>query len=283
MQNGMKREVLAILGAIFLCCCTAHAQIESGTVIVLQFTQDEFVIAADSRGSFSNGSPEDTYCKIAAFDRQFVVGVDGAAAYIPGDADVFRPSWNAVEEAKRVARIYGPGLPLGPGATVSAIADLWATNLQNDWRSLYAIYPDRVINQAKKGEGILTNGFFAFAQNGDIALTMRSITFGDRGIQISTTSLLYCGVQPCASGKIDVTMEFIKLTSDRAREEKKHFTVSPSVLARASFEMARAVRLVDLTITYDPTQTVGGPVDGLELFKDGSIRWFSRKDNCPAN
>jgi hypothetical protein len=279
----MKRIGISIFGTIVLYCCTAHAQVEAGTVIILQLTQDEFVIAADSGAIFSNKPPDDSQCKIAALDRQFVVGVSGAANYVPGGADILQPTWDAIEDAKRIARIYAYGLPGGSGATVSAIADLWASNLQSDWRNVYAFYPDRVIEAAKMGKGILTNGLFAFSQNGIIAFTIRSITFSDQGIQISMPPIPDCTSEPCASGMTDVPLEFIKVTSQRAREEKKRFKVIPSLLARTSFDMVRAVRLVDLTITYDPSGMVGGPIDALELFEDGSIRWFSRKCNCPEN
>jgi hypothetical protein len=89
--------------------------------------------------------------------------------------------------------------------------------------------------------------------------------------------------EPCATGKTQVAGEFIRVTSERARQEKAHFTASAKLLARASAATIRVVRLADLTIAYDNSGTVHEPIDGLELFNDGSIRWFSRKDDCPAN
>jgi hypothetical protein len=65
-------------GTVCLFCFSARAQVASGTVIVFQITNSEFVIAADSRALFSNKAPDDTQCKIAALSSQFVVGIDGA-------------------------------------------------------------------------------------------------------------------------------------------------------------------------------------------------------------
>jgi hypothetical protein len=170
------------------------------------------------------------------------------------------------------------GLQMARRLPLKAIANRWAVRLQSNWTKLYAAYPDRVITAATKGKGVLTNGFFVFTQNQRIAFTIRSVTFDGHKIRTSTPPLPDCITQPCASGKIDIPMEFIKLTSRRARLEKQRFIVPKSV----SFEMAHAIRLVELTIANDKTHEVGGPVDGLELLENGSIRWFRRKDNCPA-
>jgi hypothetical protein len=67
-------KLLIVLGAVCLFCFSARAQVASGTVIVFQITNSEFVIAADSRALFSNKAPDDTQCKIAALSSQFVVG-----------------------------------------------------------------------------------------------------------------------------------------------------------------------------------------------------------------
>jgi len=218
MQKGMKNDVLVLFGAVCLCFHTAHAQIESGTVIVLQLTKNEFVIAADSRAFFPNKPPEDTHCKIAALDSQFVFGVDAAASYTPGEADIFRPSWTAIGEAKRIARTYPAASLSGAEATVNAIADSWAISLKDKWSGLYAVYPDRVSAAAKMGNGVLTNGFFALAHNHVIGFAVRSITFDGQKVNASVPPLPFCKAKPCAAGKNDVTMEFIKLT--RSLSEK---------------------------------------------------------------
>lgn len=281
--HAIKSGVLALLGASCSCCGLVCAQIASGTVHVFQLMPNKFVIAADSRAIYPNKPPEDTACKIAALDRQFVVGVGAAASYAPGKEDLFRRSWDAIEEAKRIARTHITENPQDAASTVTAIADVWAFTVQNDWKALYSVYPERVAEAAKASKGILTTGLFAFAQNGQIAFIVRSITFDDRGIQVGNPPLPDCKIQPCASGQTDVPMEFIKLTSERALEDKKKFKVSKSELVRASFEMVRAAHLVDLTIRLDKSGTVGGPIDGVELFSDGSVHWYKRKANCPAN
>jgi hypothetical protein len=280
----MKLELLAILASICLCCSPACGQVASGTVIVFQLTKNEFVIAADSRALFSNKPPDDTQCKIASLDSHFVIGVDGAASYIPGEADLIRPSWNAIEVAKRIAGLYAPAPSQGPEATVMAIADLWARELKNNWGILYSAYPERVKEAAKmSNDSALTNGLFAFAQNGEIAFTVRTIVVGDLGIQVSTPFLPDCTAKPCASGQIDIAMEFLKATSERAKKEQAKQAHANSKSGTLESDMARAVRLVDLTIAYDKTGTVGGPVDGLELLSNGSVRWYRRKKNCPGN
>ena len=280
----MKTRVAVALMFAFSFVGAAHAQVKAGTIIVFQLTQDEFVIAADSRTVFDDRPPDDTRCKIRALDRQFVVAVSAVPIYVPGLNDVFPvPAWNSTEEAKTIGQRFISGLPEGSTETVNAIADAWAVDVQSKWIGLNTFYPDRVRTVAGREGGILTNGLFAFAQNGQISVAAGLITLGSSGIQYSRVGLPSCMTEPCATGKTQVAGEFIRVTSERARQEKAHFTASAKLLARASAATIRVVRLADLTIAYDNSGTVHEPIDGLELFNDGSIRWFSRKDDCPAN
>jgi hypothetical protein len=45
----------------------------------------------------------------------------------------------------------------------------------------------------------------------------------------------------------------------------------------------RVFRLVDLARAYDSTGEIGGKIDAVELLGNRTVRWFARKDNCPAN
>jgi len=68
----------------------ALAQVQSGTIIVFQFTGDKFVVAADSRSGPPKDyhrPPEDDYCKIAVFAHKFVFAASGTYAYRKGESD----------------------------------------------------------------------------------------------------------------------------------------------------------------------------------------------------
>lgn len=87
---------------------------------------------------------------------------------------------------------------------------------------------------------------------------------------------------PCAAGMTKIVSEYDLGTSERARKET--WSASPKVLKWMGPGAARIIRLVDLTVAYDERiGTVGGPIDALELFPNGGLRWIQRKQNCPEN
>src|SRR5580693_3677441 len=60
----------------------AQVAIGDGTVVVVNSTNDELVIAADSRVTHLNGQkPNESNCKIATFDHQIVFSSVGATSF----------------------------------------------------------------------------------------------------------------------------------------------------------------------------------------------------------
>ena len=58
----------------------ATAQVKTGTVLYVDLSKDEFIVAADSRWIFLGGNHDDTECKIQAFGNQFVFSMAGTRA-----------------------------------------------------------------------------------------------------------------------------------------------------------------------------------------------------------
>jgi hypothetical protein len=65
--------------------------------------------------------------------------------------------------------------------------------------------------------------------------------------------------------------EFSKWTESAAAESKRK-----NIELRTLY----AIRLIELTEVYDSSGSVGGPVDALELLKDGTIVWAQVKPSC---
>jgi hypothetical protein len=72
----------------------------------------------------------------------------------------------------------------------------------------------------------------------------------------------------CATGKLEIFNKYITTG-------KKFMAADPA--------LSRVTKLVELTIAEDKSGTVHGPIDAVELSKDGTIRWHKRKDNCPES
>ena len=251
----------------------AHAQVRSGTIVVFQLKDNQFSIAADSR-SILNGIPNDSECKIMALNSNFVGAISGGSGYRNG-RNVFDPAepWNGLEEMRRIAKgeMHTPSPSHTP--TVDGIAEAWANTVKLDWANTYAVHPELVIETARRNQGLLTNGIFALAYNGTVSLTGRTVLFNGGEMTVVPHNGRDC-VLPCAAGTLDVFNEMVLQTTPRSKAEYSHFS-GPSIL--------RVFRLANLARAYDHSGTIGGPIDALELFNDGTIRWFARKDNCPAN
>jgi len=255
----------------------AYPQVSSGTVIVFQLVNGKFVVAADSRGIFK-GIPNDTYCKIAAFRQQVVFAVAAGPFYVPGNPDA-APAWSATEEASKAIAINPSKEQRDSVSRVNSIADTWASSMITNWRILNLIHPNFVSQFALAENGSLTTGIFAAASHESVSLTARAIVLKN-GIVTAVHLDEDCSSGPCVSGMADIFAEFILGKTERAKKEARSPLSLPKGMSR---EMAHIIRLVDLTIAYDPTQTVHGPIDAVELSGDGSIKWFGRKEQCPES
>ena len=252
-------------------CVAAHAQV-GGTIIVFDLTHDGFFIAADSRAMFQNKAPEDNHCKIAAVNQDTIFAVSAAAAYPADTSDPVHP-WDAIREARR-ASVGTVIIPANSQDAVNRIADAWVTSMVLNWKSVKKFHPEKVKEAARRGKGILTNGIFATANNGTISVTLRTIRLAHNMVVPETVPMPCVVDVPCASGELDIFNEFTGRTSDRAKGREGDLPSSPR---------SKVIRLVALTITYDKTGKVGGPIDALQLGMNGRITWFQQKDWCPED
>jgi len=257
---------------------SAFAQVGSGSLIVFEQTHDKFIVAADSRltDPWGGTPPDDTYCKISTFRNKVVFASSG---YLTIPAIGSFPSRDNIGIAESITASQN----LKGGGYIENIADLWADEIVKDWNRIAQLSPPyfgKIMGEVKIGH-FITAGIFAGVDQGEISFAVRSV-YVDLARNIPTyfspvdlPPFKLNGVQD-----IDIFTEFMLLTTDRAKEEKRSFTVSPSLLKRGDIETWRAVRLVDLTAAYLPSHSVGGPVDAIELWKDGSIHWVAKKPNC---
>jgi hypothetical protein len=265
---------------LVLFCQFATAQINSGTIVVFQVIDGKVIVAADSRGIL-RGKPRDTYCKIAAFRHKVVFANSGNAASIPIDSQDVGPHWipwNAIDEARSVVSRVSLTKQKTAETAVNAIADAWGARMQKIWESEYSRHPNEVRQAADPANGGLTDGLFATALKGTVAVAGRIIELNDGAIHVSIPGSGDACVQtPCAFGKLDIFLEYTAGKTYRAAQEKW-----------SSSATDRIIRLVSLTIDHEAPEAngivgVGGPIDVLELWKDGSIHWIRRKCNCPKN
>jgi hypothetical protein len=278
------------LTIIVLVTTLSSAQIGHGTIIILDFSKDKMAIAADSRVTFDNGPPNDSFCKIEVFRHRIVFTEMGAIGFKRAALDP-SPGWSNRELARRSVKAMADPAK-DPDDEIKDIASIWTNTLASNWRSAYQSDPEAVNRVvATLHNGPITGGVFAEARNGSIHWRFVAVAFYPEmnpPIQGVTGEMHHCwpcgkGEKVCAMARPAIPEEYCAQSSARAKDEAANWSPSPELLGKASRETLHAARLVDLTIAFDPIQGLGGKVDALELHNDGTINWIFRKDNCAEN
>jgi hypothetical protein len=279
-----------LLMFIVLVTSLSNAQVGSGTIVVLDFSKDKLAIAADSRVTFDDRPPEDSFCKIEVFRHRIAFTEMGAIGFRRGSSDPLL-GWSNSALAHRSV-LAEENSSKDPDSEIKDIASVWANTLASYWRSAYQSdrdAVDRVI--ANSHNAPITAAVFAETRNGAIHWRFVAVSFFPEmnpPIQAITGEMHHCwpcgqGEKVCAMARPAVPEEFCTQTSPRAKDEAAHWTPSAELADKVDREALHAIRLVDLTIGFDPIKGLGGPIDVLELHNDGTVNWVSRKQHCPDN
>ena len=247
----------------------ARPQIETGTVVVFGSTQEEFTIAADSRGTFLNKPPEDCYCKIAAFKfHRVIFATTGASLYPNGGIGDSVPSWDAISEAAHAIAFNSKHMPTAK-RYIDIVASRWANRMLHIWSTMYAAHREGVKQIAARNKGLLITGIFATVRGNVIAHTIRGIRLQDGRLTVEPSA---CSVgNICASGETDTYSKYSQIG------------LPPLWDKSGDIGILTVIEFVDLTIAEDKSGTVGGKVDVLTLRRNGKMEWYKKKPNCPEN
>ncbi len=158
----------------------------------------------------------------------------------------------------------------------------WGNIISSKFGGALLSHPEQVAEVARQGNGILTRAIIGGLNDDGTLILLQTIVKYEGGVLSSpsaeTTQITHCDKSYCAIGEVEVEQEFVNLTSERAKKEAKKWK-PPKNSKPADYDILRAMRLVDLTIQYHGND-VGGPIDAVEMDKDGSVRWFAIKENC---
>jgi hypothetical protein len=192
------------------------AQITSATVVILNFTKDKPVVAADSRGSHhaSGAVPDDLECKLIQFHHKLLFTSSGAVGYLSPSPSV--ASWDNVTVAREAVQA-ATKQDLGK-VNMATVSDLWAETIVQNWQTQFGIDREQVIEEAEVGHGVFTVGFFAQARDGEIDWIVEVIKLDSTRLQpitsVSTKELAFCwpcgqpsGKRLCAGGEVDIAAQ----------------------------------------------------------------------------
>jgi hypothetical protein len=259
----------------------AHAQVISGTIVILNLTKDKTIVAADSLAvNQETRVPDYSYCKIATFGHQLIFTSVGNSAW----ADSGRIVWDNAGLARDAFHSIKQGEH--GGIDLDDIAGLWARGVKGRWNS---VDRKRTADIAAINKGQITAGAFIGNRSAikvavvyfNAANALDPIQFGtgDGASECWPCGQLQ-GSKICGAGvHLDVAAKFC---SERKHGDK----ISVRTTLRGASESTKlAVKIVEMTIdAYEKTAgDVGGVVDSVTITKAGTITWNSRKKSCPEN
>lgn len=298
-----KQDNLAVimLGCfIVVGCQNAFSQRHTGTIVVIGYSKNKIVVAADSRVNDEGKGYIDTSCKIMALSNNFLFSASGRISDVTGG----RRGWDGDIQAKE-AFSFASQQPIisAPSSTFAEdVTDIWAQSVSD--RISNHIRITELMDQ-KPLQFYLEGSFVGLGPRGDIQAGHATIRRANgeampfwMGIQKDANPPNFIFIEdpaPILTSQIDYRVlggpfnemlvdEIILGVSPRAKKEQAITRQLSKGWPRKDFDALMAMRLVQLVVKYDNhPEWVGGPIDVVELDKGGTIRWIQRKDNCKDN
>jgi hypothetical protein len=267
----MKMKLLMVLLILAQC---ASAQIESGSVVVVDRQQGKLTVAADSRLTTDTGKYQDTECKIFAFGPKFIFTMAGVIS-------IASVKWTAPSSAREIWERESnipSNIPL-----LQRVANKWIEGAEKAYRA-----PGVVPDVRKHTTGVIVNAFFAeIDQSGKLQTDAVDIDFDRKlfdatgKVHISHDSEALRENSTLVGGLGEIVDEFNQQTSLRAKSYMPWFKAHIADLPLDKQHAELASKFVELSILLHPRRKeLGFPIDVLQFQEGTGVRWVWHKANC---
>jgi hypothetical protein len=283
----MKRLVKSAF--VFLCIIVnlnAAAQVEGvhGTIVVVYFSQDEAIIAADSRGGEYGGQRDDD-CKIATFSNKIIIASAGFRSLDLTIANKQRHWDSHVVAHQAFTAINSTQLPSNQ-EFVTAVTSKWAELAVNFFRPLAVSDPSGLIQTVKPYQNIISEVIFVGRDRDGKILAMRSLIYvdvsrGRKNPTVEKTIAAFPLNKLSVIGSNAIVLEFSSPASTMSTRAKKEIAAFELSIATETPERKlelRVIQFVRWTIAYGPAD-VGGETDAIK-FNSTGIHWIQKKQTC---
>lgn len=254
----------------------AFAQVKHGTIVVIYHASDKIILAADSREAGSDSS-DDKACKIATPDGKIIFAGTGLGKV--DSTNPLAPSWSSPDDIRQAFDI----VRLSSYGRLDKIVETFEDIELHHFNSSYRQNPEPFLKVARENHVLADDIIGGLNSYGQLEAYEMPVFLAVGDNVAAWPKPLTCPTDPyCATGKPEVANEFLGLTSERAKKEKRTWK-PPRGSDPADYPVWKAARLVELTERYGPRKEVGGPIDIVELDKNGTVCWLANKKNCPVD
>lgn len=297
---GQLRRLTSLLVCLS-CLSTGEAwpELASGTIVVVTYSKQKAILAADSRVNFGDGKYDDSYCKVTALSDRILFTATG----IVGDSSYLLPEdlrFSALEEAKRVFADVSksPSSALRPPyeGIVGELATDWGLAMTARFNQASQVRLKEWLRRVSpSGERAFVIGIFAGQDSdGQVRVKAAHVTYREpkkdannlpiaRFYMLSTESTSDDATITDAFGMPEVVQQINSGKVEVAASELGPLPGLSKATDPAQYDRLRTIKLVELTIAHHPKREfLGGKIDAAEIVRGGVVRWIQRKENCPA-
>jgi hypothetical protein len=258
--------ILCLALVVFCSSGATFSQTQGGTIVIVFYSHDKVIFAADSRLSRSYAPPSDDDCKLAALNNNVIVATAGPVVGIQEEGVANMAQEFAREEAKNI----GPGVE----DPAKALASIWVKRMLAWEQYLDAGFSPSLKPPGQKKEW--TQVLFAGRLKSNLVLYLAIMKWDGQHIVADSGPI-----------NLDVSNPFPfilgKNKSQDAFDRLKNTNPPLDFHAEWDRDVAKAAYLAEKIIKTAGDETIKGPVDILELRRDGTICWVQRKKNCWPN
>jgi hypothetical protein len=266
-----------LLLLVALCTTQAIAQVNMGSVVVVEASKHAAILASDSRIVRSNGEVLNNHCKLATVQPDFVFGAVG----VGGETGV----WETTSAGRSAAEAVLRNTQQRNEETLGQIAQQWSDSAIHWLMSKDAGFLNSMVSSLGE-DRIFTGVFVLHLPDSSIAYKIRSISLHVSADRKRATAIPNDVPIRVPAGEDRFSLATLGFTTvadlfnsqhppDYIQQERAILQRMPNGLSSASYE---ARRYVELTIAHG-NQTVGGHVNMLEITNNG-ISWLTNTGDC---
>ncbi|HET9284473.1 MAG TPA: hypothetical protein VFR24_21170 [Candidatus Angelobacter sp.] len=262
-------------------------QVKTGTAVVILFSHNYIVFAAESRVVLAGKSirHRDDACKVRAISNKFIFASAGVNGFEP-EPGKNGNAWSAYDEPGKLA----DQLP-DMDNPVHGLAELWGKSLEKQVNRALAVNPEPMMDFLRhEGGQTLSSGIFAGrTKQGQLVVYKADLNCNCVGNSRRTSLEILPLPLPASSAglvigsqeALDLWDELKKGNSERARASLHQFETDHASGAGPKTLGAAAVTSLEFIVKYAREEGIGGPIDAVEMTPAGDTYWIQRKANCP--
>ena len=268
VRRGLRSVVWGWIGLHI--SLAALGETKSGTIVVVGFSKEKIVVAADSRTHYSvSGKNRDDECKIVALKNDLLFVPIGKT----GDQYAISSlNWDATQEAVKATSSQRMD-------SIQDISDRWGESMVQLWNR--DLTSNRDVTLKTLDGNIFTLGLFLGIEKNKLsAIVVKVFYDGVAARSVPLYPELGESMDFSAFGQIRTAEELKAGQTPFAKSEAASWNARVTKIPRRDRDVRKAIRWAQLTISHEPQESyVGGPIDAVELSSTG-IRWVQRKKLC---